>query len=296
MATINLSLFTKLHPHAAKIRNRRRVLKGVRPSRKNELWYKAELLKIVRLLHKSAERHLLPELKHLTYGNVAGKSAQTKHVGDSTPPTVKHVLGKMQSEFTGIDGVAQRLAKSAVQRNLKAVDDGLRAAIKQNVGVDISGIFANDVEIRTAMQAALKANVELITSIPDQYFEKLEKAVSDNWIDGMSYEDVAAAVQHVTDITESRAKLIGRDQTSKMNGAFNGIRQQSVGIEKYIWRTSEDERVRDSHAELDGQTFRWDDPPAETGNPGEDVLCRCVAEAVFDLDEQEQELANEAGA
>jgi SPP1 gp7 family putative phage head morphogenesis protein len=282
-AGIKLNLFVKLHPHAHRIRLRHRKLKPVRPSRANELWYKAELLRIVRLLRKSAQKHLLPVLKLLTSANDG--------IGDATPPAVASQFNAMRMEFGGIEGVAQRLAKDAVIRNLKTVDERLKAAIKEAVKVDVQGIFANDHELREAMSKATKANIELITSIPEQYFDKLEKAVSDNFIQGVHYEALAAEVERIADITESRAKLIARDQTSKMNSAFNSIRQQQVGIEKYSWQTMEDERVRESHAELDGQTFRWDSPPDIDGeplNPGEDIDCRCLAVPNFDLDEEDE--------
>jgi SPP1 gp7 family putative phage head morphogenesis protein len=283
VATLKLNLFVKLHPHAAKMRNRRaRKLKPIRPSRANELWYKAELLKIVKLLRSSAERHLLPALKHYTYGNTG--------VGDATPPGIKSQFGAMRSEFGGIDGVAKRLSDFAVQRNLRAVDDGLRAAIKRSVGVDVSGIFAHDMEIRSVMDVARRANIDLITSIPEEYFDKLELAIQKNFVEGVRYEDLAKVVQHVADVTDSRVKVIARDQTSKMNSSFNAVRQQSVGIEKYTWQTSEDERVRESHAEHDGKVFRWDSPPDDTGAPGEDILCRCNAIPEFDLDEEEEAL------
>lgn len=85
----------------------------------------------------------------------------------------------------------------------------------------------------------------------------------------------------------SRAKLIARDQTSKMNGAFNQARQTSLGIDRYVWQTSGDERVREEHQANDGQVFSWNDPPA-TGHPGEDINCRCVAVPYFDLDSEEE--------
>lgn len=46
---------------------------------------------------------------------------------------------------------------------------------------------------------------------------------------------------------------------------------------KYIWHTVGDGKVRSSHAERDGKTFSWDDPP-EGGHPGEAPNCRCWAE------------------
>jgi hypothetical protein len=45
----------------------------------------------------------------------------------------------------------------------------------------------------------------------------------------------------------------------------------------YIWRTRGDPQVRRSHMENNGKVFPWDNPP-ETGHPGEDYNCRCIAE------------------
>jgi len=50
---------------------------------------------------------------------------------------------------------------------------------------------------------------------------------------------------------------------------------------KYIWRTRGDNKVRSEHADRDGKTFEWNDPP-EGGNPGEAPNCRCSAEAILD--------------
>jgi hypothetical protein len=62
-------------------------------------------------------------------------------------------------------------------------------------------------------------------------------------------------------------------------GLINQLRQQDLGIERYIWRSRDDSKVRDSHAEYDDQVFRWDEPPAG-GHPGQAHNCRCYAEPV----------------
>jgi SPP1 gp7 family putative phage head morphogenesis protein len=62
-------------------------------------------------------------------------------------------------------------------------------------------------------------------------------------------------------------------------GLINQLRQQDLGIERYIWRSQDDAKVRDSHAEYDDQVFRWDEPPAG-GHPGQAHNCRCYAEPV----------------
>jgi len=59
------------------------------------------------------------------------------------------------------------------------------------------------------------------------------------------------------------------------------------GVEKYQWATKGDALVRPDHEELDGGIFEWDNPPivnqatGETGHPGDDYNCRCVAVPVF---------------
>lgn len=62
-------------------------------------------------------------------------------------------------------------------------------------------------------------------------------------------------------------------------GLINQLRQQALGIERYIWRSQDDSKVRESHSEYDDRVFRWDEPPAG-GHPGQAHNCRCVAEPV----------------
>ena len=62
-------------------------------------------------------------------------------------------------------------------------------------------------------------------------------------------------------------------------GLINQLRQQDLGIERYIWRSQDDAKVRDSHAEYDDRVFRWDEPPGG-GHPGQAHNCRCFAEPV----------------
>jgi SPP1 gp7 family putative phage head morphogenesis protein len=77
-------------------------------------------------------------------------------------------------------------------------------------------------------------------------------------------------------ITRKRARLIAKDQTASFNGALNQARQTQIGIDRYIWETMQDERVRHEHAKRHGKTFYWSQPP-EDGHPGEPINCRCTA-------------------
>jgi SPP1 gp7 family putative phage head morphogenesis protein len=288
MTSLNLTVHAKQHHHVAKMRKRIRVLKGSKPNRKLELWYKVELLKVVRFIKQRTEAELLPLLRDTEAVWSKKVQGDALMVGDGIWDDINKKINDLAGSFGGIRDTAQRLAALAAQRSKESVDASLAAAIRDSVKIDISGALGSG-SIGQVMEKAMVQNVELITSIPDQYLNKVRQTVFEGVGKGERYEIVAERIQHVADVTESRAKLIARDQVSKMNGSFNEARQTSIGIDKYVWSTSHDERVRDSHSENDGKVFSWSDPP-ETGHPGEDIQCRCVALPYFDLDAEEKSL------
>ena len=65
---------------------------------------------------------------------------------------------------------------------------------------------------------------------------------------------------------------------------LNGFLQtEGLHVERYIWRSRDDSRVRSAHAGYDDHIFFWSNPP-EGGHPGQGWNCRCTAEPIIDLD------------
>lgn len=128
-------------------------------------------------------------------------------------------------------------------------------------------------------------NSLLIKDIPFKTSNQIAEATREALVNGTNQKDVTDQIYEImsdrTDVSDSRARLIARDQVSKLNGNLTQERQTDLGVSGYIWRTVGDERVRDTHESNDGQLFSWDNPPAETGHPGEDYQCRCWAEPVL---------------
>jgi SPP1 gp7 family putative phage head morphogenesis protein len=128
-------------------------------------------------------------------------------------------------------------------------------------------------------------NSLLIKDIPHKTSLQIAEQTRQALIDGTNLKDAKEAVFNImserTDVSDSRAKLIARDQIAKLNGQLTMERQVDMGVDSYIWRTVGDERVRDTHADNEDQTFTWDNPPAETGHPGDDYQCRCWAEPIL---------------
>lgn len=83
---------------------------------------------------------------------------------------------------------------------------------------------------------------------------------------------------------ENHARLIARDQISKLNGQLARARQTAAGITSFVWETQKDSRVRPEHRALQGRTFTWADG-ANGVFPGQPIQCRCWARAVVDADQ-----------
>lgn len=130
-------------------------------------------------------------------------------------------------------------------------------------------------------------NALLIKDIPAKTMLQIRDETVTSLQSGKPVRDMANDIFDImverTDVSDSRATLIARDQTAKLNGQLTMERQVDMGIDSYTWRTVGDERVRETHASVDGEVFQWDSPPSETddNHPGEDYQCRCWAEPVL---------------
>lgn len=272
-------------PRHGRMKHRTRRLRPIRSSRATELWYRARLMAIVEAVIAIVDRSGLTQVLRpyaLTDSTVAVDAGGWN--------TIQRILNRLTAAVSGLREQADDLAAMAVRRNLRGVDERLVASVRQSLQINIGSILVENFELRSAMQRAALENSNLITSIPDQYLERVRAVIEKNMADGLRWESLIEDLQDAGEMTKTRAKIIARDQTNKMNGAFNQVRQQSLGIERYEWQTSGDEAVRETHEAHDGKVYRWDDPPEDTGHPGEDILCRCVAIPLLDLDEPEREL------
>ena len=134
------------------------------------------------------------------------------------------------------------------------------------------------------MQDRIAENVRLIKSIVTHSADEVAKLVQESMATGMRAEDLAKRIEHVGEVSKSRARTIAATEVSKAGTALTRARAESVGSEGYIWRTARDGAVRDSHRMMEGKFVRWDSPPTldgMTGHAGEFPNCRCYPEPVI---------------
>lgn len=193
--------------------------------------------------------------------------------------------------FSGLDAlVAQlvRLASGTVNSILdleaKRHSESFMATAKRALGIDLTAVVLQE-DLADYLQAASARNATLIKSLGDDVLKRVEQTVYANSIAGNSVTTLRKSLQEQFGIVDRRAKLIARDQTSKLNSDLNRIRQEQAGVTSYSWMTAHDERVRPLHRSLDGKTYKWGEATgAEQGlPPGQPVNCRCVARGVVEF-------------
>ena len=138
----------------------------------------------------------------------------------------------------------------------------------------------------------IEQNAQYIKSVPEDVRADLTKHVETQAYRGSrtayKTEDFKKLVG---EMSNNHAKLISRTETSKAMSALTQARAEYTGHDWYIWHTSEDVRVRDSHKKMDKVLCRFSDPPApeelvgEKSNghysPGNIFNCRCYAAPVI---------------
>lgn len=226
-------------------------------------------------LAKTLGDRLRSETANLTAGDweAAGEAVVTKTYGHS----------KKEFRRLGIpvpDDTEERTdAKSGAKKK-----DAKKDAKKEKedpkfrpLGVDIRKIPT----MRPLIDGWRKDNVALIKNMHKEQVDKVERILDEGW--GRHPRSIAQDIEERIGVSKSRAELIARDQVLTLHAKITRHRQRAAGIDSYIWTTSQDERVREAHAELEGEEFSWDeggDP--EEGHPGEAVNCRCVAFPVLE--------------
>jgi SPP1 gp7 family putative phage head morphogenesis protein len=226
------------------------------------------------------------------------------------------------------DDVVASFAKPPAEEKLDAADGGgdekkANAIAKQLQAVVLKGAPANDVAAETALvakrvlshskQEFKRLGIKLVDQEPDldklmsgwaddcvarvakvdeDQLDKLAKILREGF--GHRAETLAKDIANqLDDVSQSRADFIARDSVLTLNAQVTKHRQVACGIEKFAWTTSGDERVRESHEDIDGEVFAWDDPPivdGETALPGEPYLCRCTPFPILpELDDDDSE-------
>lgn len=191
-------------------------------------------------------------------------------------PLTVNIETVMFDERRAADDLKERvtpLYKSAIQKGAEAVIAELQVAI------DFSFLSP---EVSKFMSEKM---FEIADLVDGPLADDLRTALEEGIARGESVDKIADRVEEVFSVSRSRAERIARTEVAE---AFNGGRfatMKEAGVSKIEWLSARDNRVRDSHAEVDGEVVQLGDrfsngllyPLDPAGPPQEIVNCRCVS-------------------
>lgn len=229
------------------------------------------------------ESHYAGRLRQVArmVGNIIEGFAHDGFLDPGAEPYVRHTLNKYAETLRPWATYTARYMLADVERRNERA--------WKLVGKDMGrSLRAEILQAPTGMvfQALMADQVELITSLPKKAAERVHGLVIEGLSDSRRAAEIAEAIAASGKVTEARATLIARTEVSRAAASFTQARAQFAGSEGYIWRTSMDGAVRDTHKAQNGRYIRWDKPPKtdkslDPYHAGCGPNCRCYPDPVL---------------
>ncbi len=201
------------------------------------------------------------------------------------------LIGKSEFIEAWARQAAERMVTGQLAANARswreAASEGMRGRlIYRALRRELSG------PIGARVEELVESNARLIRSLPNEVAALVAARAAERYAGGgrsleFSRDKLMARVSRV------RARLIARTEVSKASTALTQARAEDLELLWYVWRTSEDSRVRASHRKMDNVLFRWNDPPSPESligarsyghyAPGNIFNCRCYPEPLLSL-------------
>lgn len=157
------------------------------------------------------------------------------------------------------------------------------------IGKEITEYIKNEMKgsVGRRVGELVSENSSYIKTLPAQWADYASKLAFRMTVEGKRPEEIEAELRKVIpEHMQKNLKTIARTESAKANAAIAQARAEDIGIPCYIWRTCKDERVRPSHARMEGVVCFWNNPPSPEGtgfyHPGGTYNCRCYAEPIID--------------
>ena len=237
---------------------------GLVQTRRIEARYSRQLRSIANQIGKIVNGWFPPD-SEFDLWDVAGLQDALLRYSQRVRPWAKATAARMSAE------IASRERRNWSRHSMK-LGKGMQREI-------------NNAPIGQTLQNFMNEQVELITSLPIEAGQRVHKLALENRSSGVRASELAKEIMKTGHVTESRAALIARTETTRVASALTMTRAVHVGSESYIWRTAGDSDVRPSHKKLNGKVFRWDDPPESDpghhAHPGMIWNCRCYPEPII---------------
>jgi len=197
---------------------------------------------------------------------------------------------------TFLDLWSRQIAERMILGRLVSTQRTWRAAARESMqGRRVYELLQRELQgpVGDRVRQLIEENARLIKTLPEEGARLASREMARRAQEGRRPEasEELAVFRH---IQRWQARRIARTETAKAQSALTQARSEELGLDWAVWRTSQDERVRVSHRNMEGVLFSWNDPPAPEllvreksegrYTPGRIYNCRCFAQPVLRTD------------
>lgn len=208
---------------------------------------------------------------------------RTAYHHDDAGQNARTIIQQFRYEAERLQAQAEQEAARAISKEATSHTKRWIASVKAGANIDVAHLLHDD-DLVDLLSIRSEQFNSLIKNLSQDVLNRVERETLGSIFEGRSNADISKSLQEIDGIGRNRARLIARDQASKLNGAMNEFRQRQAGVESYKWSTILDGRERPSHHARNGKIFSWDKPPPD-GAPGYPINCRCRALAIIPDDD-----------
>jgi SPP1 gp7 family putative phage head morphogenesis protein len=215
---------------------------------------------------------LSAQMDHVIYQTL--RDADIVRIDEALP---RHVISRLQHELEQL--TSSRFLVAKIVRVAETVGDHTGQEFRRQVQRSLGVSLLAEPNLAALVDAFRIGNLKLITSLAHDKVERVRKILADA-PEGTRHEELARQIREQTGATRSRAALIARTETLKLNAQMTQARHVEAGIKEARWSTARDERTRPSHRAMEGAVFSYDKLPVVDGVPtlpGTPPNCRCLA-------------------
>lgn len=194
--------------------------------------------------------------------------------------------------------IARAMAVGASTADLATWRQAAESSMKgRDIFLALKRETASNTEIGQTIERIIHENSKLIRTVPEDMADEFTKIIRERQMSGLRPNVILEELQsRAPELTKVQARRIARTESGKAATALREARARKFHREFYIWFTSRDERVRDSHRLMHNVICRWDDPPNPEVLAGEKrnygayhprgiFNCRCDALSIVALED-----------
>lgn len=189
----------------------------------------------------------------------------------------ERVRRKLLKQFD--DGRLEKLAKTYTGKVDRRNKQEFYRRVEKRIGISRQELEATE-GLTFQINAYQLETFQWLRKMRDDTMQEWTSNTLRDMAEGKGLPEILSQFDGMVEKRKNHAKMVARTQISTFNSLTSKARARNLGIEKAVWVTSRDERVRPCHQVRDGKEFDlaeglYSSCDGKTLLPGVDYQCRC---------------------